>query len=179
MPRATPRFTRSFNGKSPNPPGGLQRRVGGRTRGYNLLGSMRQKVTIETLQQFMEELAGAARSPGNVYFTGGATALLLRFRDQTIDIDLKLDPEPGGVFEAIAALKNRLNLNIKLAAPDDFIPRAPDWRERSPHIASFGPVQFYHYDFTLQVLAKLERGHAQDLEDAASFLRGRYVTGDD
>ena len=45
----------------------------------------------------MQELAAAARSPGNVYFTGGATALLLGFRDQTIDIDLKLDPERCGV----------------------------------------------------------------------------------
>jgi len=129
-----------------------------------------------TLKQFMQELAGAARSPGNVYLTGGATALLLGFRDQTIDIDLKLDPEPDGAFEAIADLKNRLNLNVELASPDDFIPRTADWRERARHIATIGPVQFFHYDFGLQALAKLERGHVQDLEDVASFLRGGYVT---
>jgi len=45
---------------------------------------MRRKVTVEKLQQFMKELAAAARSPGKVYLTGGATALLLGFRDQTI-----------------------------------------------------------------------------------------------
>ena len=137
---------------------------------------MRRKVTVATLRQFMRELAAAARSPGNVYFTGGATALLLGFRHQTIDIDLKLDPEPEGVFEAIAALKNRLDLNVELASPDDFIPRAPDWRERSRHIDSIGPLQFFHYDLALQALAKLERGHAQDLEDVTSLLRGGYVT---
>ena len=60
----------------------------------------------------MRELAAAARGPGKVYLTGGATALLLDFREQTIDIDLKLDPEPAGVFEAIARLKDRLELNI-------------------------------------------------------------------
>jgi hypothetical protein len=138
---------------------------------------MRRKVTTETLRQFMQELAGAARSPGNVYLTGGATALLLGFRDQTIDIDLKLDPEPKGVFEAIAQLKNTLNLNVELAAPDDFIPAPPDWREASRHITSIGPLQFFHYDLRLQALAKLERGHAQDLADVKSFLRGKYVTG--
>jgi hypothetical protein len=37
-------------------------------------------------------------------------------------------------------------------------------------------VEFSHYDFSLQALAKLERGHAQDLEDVASFLHGGYVT---
>ncbi len=139
---------------------------------------MRQQVTIETLKQFMQQLAAAARSPGKVYFTGGATALLLGFREQTIDIDIKLDPEPEGAFEAIAALKNRLNINVELASPDDFIPRAPDWRECSRHIESIGQVQFFHYDFSLQALAKLERGHAQDLEDVSSLLRGGYVSVD-
>jgi hypothetical protein len=137
---------------------------------------MRRKVTKATLRQFMEELAAAARSPGKVYFTGGATALLLGFREQTIDIDLKLEPEPAGAFEAIAILKNHLDLNVELAAPDDFIPAAGDWRERSRHITVIGPVEFFHYDFSLQALAKLERGHTQDLADVASFVRGGYVT---
>ena len=127
----------------------------------------------------MQELSAAARSPGKIYFTGGATALLLKFREQTIDIDLKLDPEPQGAFEAIAALKNRLNLNVELASPDDFIPRTSDWRERSRHIASIGQVQFYHYDFSLQALAKLERGHTQDLHDVRQLVRGGYVSLDE
>lgn len=76
---------------------------------------MRRKVTVAALRQFMQELAAAARSPGSVYFTGGATALLLGFREQTIDIDLKLDPEPEGAFEAIATLKNRLDINVELS----------------------------------------------------------------
>jgi len=105
--------------------------------------------------------------------------LLLGFREQTIDIDLKLEPEPKGAFEAIAVLKNRLDLNVKLASPDDFIPRAADWRERSRHIASIGQVDFFHYDFSLQALAKLERGHGQDLEDVASFIRGGYVSAEE
>jgi len=105
--------------------------------------------------------------------------LLLGFREQTIDIDLKLDPEPAGVFEAIADLKNRLNVNVELASPDDFIPRTPDWQARSQHIGTFGHVQFFHYDFTLQALAKLERGHAQDLQDVTSFLKNGHVTSDE
>src|SRR5882757_7552710 len=137
---------------------------------------MRQRVTRAKLQQFMEALAAAARSPGKVYLTGGATALLLGFREQTIDIDLKLDPEPAGAFEAIAALKNRLDLNVELASPDDFIPASPNWRERSKHIASIGGLQYFHYDFAMQALAKLERGHTHDLEDVTKFLRDGYVT---
>jgi len=124
----------------------------------------------------MQELASAAQGPGKVYFTGGATAMLLGFRDQTIDIDLKLDPEPPGVFEAIAGLKNQLNVNVELASPADFIPAPPDWRERSRPIATIGGIEFFHYDFALQALAKLERGYVQDLEDVSSFLRGGHVS---
>src|SRR5205085_4664112 len=80
------------------------------------------------------------------------------------------------VFEAIAVLKDRLNVNVELASPEDFIPRAADWRDCSPHIESIGRLQFFHYDFSLQALAKLERSHVQDLEDVSSLLRGGYVT---
>src|SRR5437899_6729929 len=137
---------------------------------------MRRSVSIETLKQFMQELAAAARSSGKVYFTGGATALLLGFREQTIDIDLKMDPEPEGAFEAIAVLKNQLDVNVELASPDDFIPPSRDWREQSRYIDRIGSVEFFHYDFALQALAKLERGHAQDLEDVNSLVREGYVT---
>ncbi len=102
--------------------------------------------------------------------------MLRAFREQTIDIDLKLDPEPKGIFEAIAVLKNRLNINVELASPEDFIPSVADWREHSQHIASIHQVEFFHYDFSLQALSKLERGYVQDIEDVRSLLRAGYVT---
>ncbi len=137
---------------------------------------MRRKVTAAKLQQFMKELAAAARTPGKVYFTGGATAVLLGFREQTIDIDLRLDPEPGGVFEAIAQLKDRLELNVELASPADFVPVPTDWRERSRPIACHGQVEFFHYAFVSQALAKVERGHQQDLADVREFLKRGLVS---
>ena len=124
----------------------------------------------------MDELAAAARSPGKVYFTGGATALLLGFREQTIDIDLKLDPEPEGVFEAIAKLKNSLDVNVELASPADFIPASANWREQSKFVGKTGPIEFFHFDLTLQALSKLERGHEQDLADVNHLLKGAWTT---
>jgi len=140
---------------------------------------MQSKVTKEKLRQFMEELAAAAQSPGNVYLTGGATALLLGFREQTIDIDIKFDPEPAGVFEAIARLKEELEVNVELASPADFIPAPGNWREKSPHIATVGRLQFFHYDLAMQALAKIERGHAQDLSDTRNLLRCGRITVDE
>jgi hypothetical protein len=40
-------------------------------------------------------------------------------------------------------------------------------------------VEFFHYDFALQALAKIERGHAHDLEDARKLLNGGYVKAEE
>ena len=65
-------------------------------------------------------------------------------------------------------LKDRLDVNIELASPDDFIPALPGWQERSTFIAQVGKVTFLHYDFYAQALAKIERGHDFDLSDVRS-----------
>lgn len=43
------------------------------------------------------------------------------------------------------------------------------WEERSRFIAHEGGVAFYHFD--LYALAKVERGHAQDVEDVRTMLK--------
>lgn len=119
----------------------------------------------------MRLLGEAAQSPGRVYLVGGASAVLIGWRDTTVDVDLKLAPEPTGAFDAIARAKDALDMNVELAAPDDFIPALPGWPERSMFIARHGLVDFFHYDFHAQALAKIERGHAQDLQDVRAMRR--------
>ena len=126
-------------------------------------------MTPERIREFMKKLGEKATSPGIVYLTGGSTALLLGIRSQTVDIDVKLDPEPGGVFEAIARIKEELEMNVELAAPDQFVPALPGWRERSPYITTEGKVEFRHYDLYGQALSKIERGYDMDLADARAF----------
>ena len=74
---------------------------------------MRSAASITKIEGFMAALGSKAKSPGRIYFTGGATALLHGWRGTTNDIDLKADPEPSGLFEAIATLKDQLDLNIE------------------------------------------------------------------
>ena len=118
----------------------------------------------------MEALGQRVKGPGTIYLTGGATALLFGWRAKTIDVDIKADPEPRGLFEAIAELKESLDTNVELASPDLFIPEVPSWRERSAFIRRVGEVDFRHFDFYSQVLAKLERGHERDMLDARAFV---------
>ena len=121
-------------------------------------------------------MSGAgAKSPGRVYLVGGATALLLGWRDSTIDIDLKVIPDTDEILRALPALKERLHINIELASPDDFIPELPGWQDRSRFIQQEGGISFLHYDFYAQALAKIERGHAVDVQDARRMLKSGLV----
>ena len=59
---------------------------------------------------------------------------------------------------------------MEIASPAHFIPELPGWRERSLFIERMGSVSYYHYDPYSQALAKIERGHAKDLDDVAQLL---------
>lgn len=134
---------------------------------------MRAEAEKAKIERFLRELGRRVSSAGNIYLTGGGTAVLLGWRGTTIDLDIKAGPEPAGFFQAIAALKEEIDINIELAAPDDFLPALPGWQDRSLFIVRHGPLNFYHYDPSSQALAKIERGHARDLDDvAAMFERG-------
>jgi len=96
------------------------------------------------VEAFMIGLGRSVRVAGCIYLTGGTTAVLYGWRDVTIDIDLlKADPEPAGLFEAIAQLKNELDVKVELARPDEFIPPLLGWRERSLFIAREGSLDFF------------------------------------
>lgn len=133
----------------------------------------------DTVFRLLEALGQRARGAGGIYLTGGATALLLGWRTSTNDVDIKLDPEPAGVFEAIAALKNELSVNVELASPDLFIPELTGWRERSLFVGAFGPLQVFHYDLRAQALAKLARGLDRDRSDVRAMLDRELLTRDD
>ena len=136
---------------------------------------MRGPTDAAKVRELMRRLGAEARGPGRIYLVGGTSAVLLGWRAATVDVDVKLDPEPPGVFEAVARAKDALGINVELAAPDDFIPALPGWRDRSRFIVRHGPVDFFHYDFYAQALAKIERGHDQDLRDVESLHRQELI----
>ncbi len=137
---------------------------------------MRALADAARIRGFMRALGQEADQEGRVYFTGGASAVLEGWRDSTIDVDIKLAPESDRLFQAIPKLKESLQLNVELASPADFVPELAGWEERSPFIEKESRLSFYHYDFHAQALAKIERGHTQDVADVRAMLaRGRVT----
>jgi hypothetical protein len=139
---------------------------------------MHAETDLAKLKAFMVALGEQVRGDGRIYLAGGATAVLHGWRAMTIDIDLRPDPEPLGLFEALATLKDQLDFNVELLSPDQFIPAIPGWRQRSPCIARHGWIEFSHYDPYGQALFKLERRHDRDLLDVRSMLRAKLITRD-
>ena len=131
---------------------------------------MRRHADAQRIETFANELGRSARSEVKMYLTGGATAVLVGWRDTTVDIDVRLEPESDELLRAIPALKERLEVNVELASPLDFIPELPGWRDRSPFVVREGQLDVRHFDFYGQVLAKIERGFAQDMDDVAAML---------
>jgi hypothetical protein len=136
---------------------------------------MRQKVTAARLEEFMKALRSGATEAVRVYLVGGASSVLLGWRDSTIDVDLKLVPENDAILRKLPSLKERLQLNIELASPEDFIPQVPGWQERSRFIRQEGKLTFLHYDFYAQALAKIERGHEIDLKDVHDLIKNKLI----
>jgi hypothetical protein len=131
---------------------------------------MREKVSAERVEKFMKALGRAGKKNARIYFVGGATAVLLGWRETTIDVDVKILPESDEILRALPDLKEDLHINIELAAPDDFIPQLPGWEERSTYIGKEGSIEFFHYDFYAQALAKIERGHNTDMLDVRHMI---------
>jgi len=136
---------------------------------------MRRPVDAARVRELVRRLGAEAREETRLYLTGGATAVLLGWRPSTIDVDLKLEPESDRLLRAIPELKESLEMNVELAAPDQFIPELAGWRDRSPFVVREGRMSCHHYDLYAQALAKIERGHAQDRIDVQQMLERGLV----
>ena len=136
---------------------------------------MRAPVDAPRIRQLMDAFGREARQTVHVYLVGGTTAVLMGWRGSTIDVDMVMRPEDDSLLRAIPGLKDRLQINIEFASPGDFIPVPPGWEDRSPFVAQFGVVTFHHYDLYAQALAKVERGHQQDLADVAEMVAREII----
>ena len=125
----------------------------------------------------MQELARSAPQRGRyrVFFVGGGTAVHAGWRESSVDADLYSDTE--AVFRDIQGVKERLDLNIEFARPEDFVPALKGTEDRHVFIETIDHVSFYHYDPYAQLLTKVVRGFNRDLEDAQALVRSGMVDG--
>ncbi|HEY7671936.1 MAG TPA: DUF6036 family nucleotidyltransferase [Gammaproteobacteria bacterium] len=136
---------------------------------------MRNRLTRESLHALMQELARSAKPKRSyrIYLVGGGTAVLEGWRESSIDADVYA--EQDDIFRDVQEIKERLNLNIEFARPEDFVPPLEGSEGRHVLIETVGRVSFYHYDPYAQLLSKIVRGFARDLVDAKGFVTSGMV----
>jgi hypothetical protein len=131
------------------------------------------------IRRFLTEMGRVATTAATIYLSGGATAVLRGWRQSTIDIDLRLEPDADDILRGISALKDKLETNVELASPLDFIPEPPGWRERSVFVAQEGRLTVRLMDPYAQALAKIERDHAIDRADIRAMMTSGLVEPDE
>jgi hypothetical protein len=136
---------------------------------------MRERADADRIHRFMQALGAAATREGTCYLAGGATAVLIGWRPITLDVDIDLDPDQEDLLRALPRIKDELEINVELASPGHFIPLPDGWKERSLPAGREGLLSFRHFDPYSQTLAKLERGHTQDVEDVRAMLERGLV----
>lgn len=134
-----------------------------------------EPLTRPRLRAFLAALDSVADGELRVYLAGGSCALLRGWRDETVDVDLYVEPPSPGFYRGLSTLKRRLGVAIDLASPLDVLPELPRWRERSPFVCAGHRVAVFEFDPYAQTLAAIARGHATDLADVAARLDERAV----
>ena len=126
----------------------------------------------------MREIAKTAPrgGPYRVYLVGGGTAVLAGWRPSSVDADLFSEQEQ--VFRDIQRIKERLDVNVEFARPEQFVPELEGTADRHVFIETIGPVSYYHYDPYAQTLSKVVRGFRRDVEDAGHFISSGMVDPD-
>ena len=123
----------------------------------------------------MTALAREATADVNVCLVGRTSAVLLGWRDSTVDVDLAMRSETDAMLRAIPQLNERLHLNVAFASPDLFISLPDEWEARSAFVTKIGRVAHYHVDVYAPALAKVERGHACDVADVRAMVEPGLV----
>jgi hypothetical protein len=139
---------------------------------------MREPADADQVRRLAVELGRTVPAGTKMYLTGGATAVLEGWRESTVDIDVRFEPDSDLALQQIANLKEKLSVNVELASPLDFLPELPGWQERSRFRFREGNLEVFDFDLYSQALSKLERGFELDLEDVRSMVRSGRLKPD-
>lgn len=136
---------------------------------------MREAADVDRIRRLARELGRVVPAGTRMYLTGGATAVLEGWRESTVDVDVRFEPDSDAALSRIRDLKEELSLNVELASPLDFLPPLDGWRERSCFRFREGNLEVFDFDPYSQALSKLERGFELDLADVRSMVGSGQV----
>ena len=118
----------------------------------------------------LDELGRRVRIQTRFYLVGGASPSSKGGRGATSTVDFAARAGHARAVRGVARPEDQARPELRARIASPLRSRLPGWRDRSVWIRTAGKLQVYHYDFTSQLLAKIERGHSQDLTDVQHML---------
>ncbi len=139
---------------------------------------MREPADRAKIERFLRELGKRVRRPARVVLTGGASMILRRLREETVDIDLSytVAPEDDTRFaSAIRDLKDDLSINVELSEPGLFMPMPGGREGRLAYFGRYEDVDVLLDDPNAIALSKLQRAHRRDVNDVRLLAEAKLV----
>ncbi|RYF46396.1 MAG: hypothetical protein EOO38_14195, partial [Cytophagaceae bacterium] len=130
---------------------------------------------IGDLKILIESIGAHCHSYGTVYFVGETSLTWLGWRETAPDVELALAPEPEQFYETLAKFKKAHRINARLSRLTSDVPNMPGWQGRSAYITRSGQVDFYHYDFYSEALAKFHRNTPRDMAIIKKMIDARLI----
>ena len=137
---------------------------------------MRSLADAERIRQLMAALGAQADADARVYFTGGATAVLVGLAIVDDRRRHENRPRAGPPVPRYSRDQGTTADQYRARVSGRLPSVTPGWEDRSPFIARESRISFHHFELAAQTLSKIERGHAQDLEDVQTMLARNLVT---
>lgn len=78
---------------------------------------MRERADADRVRRLAAALGRTVPPGTRMYLTGGATAVLEGWRESTVDVDVRFEPDSEAPLRRIAELKEELSVNVELASP--------------------------------------------------------------
>ena len=136
---------------------------------------MRSAADADRIERLARELGRTVEPGTRMYLTGGATAVLEGWRESTVDVDVRFEPDSDAALSRIKDLKEQLGVNVELASPLDFLPPLPGWKARCRFRLREGNLEVFDFDPYSQALSKLQRGFELDQKDVQSMIESGQV----
>jgi hypothetical protein len=136
-----------------------------------------ERVTKESLEQFLQKLGEEIPTDLSFYLIGGSALLLLGASRETIDIDYLLrDNTDWNIQKLLQDLATELQLDLEYVPLQEFIPLPANSEERHHFIGRYGKVDVYVFDPQSIALSKLDRGFESDIEDIIFLIKSGLIT---
>jgi hypothetical protein len=123
---------------------------------------LRDAADADRIRRLAQELGRSVPAGTRMYLTGGVTAVLEGWRQSTVDVDVRFEPDSDAALRRLASLKEELSANVELESPLDFLPPLANWQDRCRFRFRESNLEVFDFDPTLCRFPAVDPGRLRE-----------------